>query len=184
MADFVDAMRFRSIDVLGQQTGALVAAELAILRPEQVRRVVMVSVPVFTAEEREALQVRSQQALLTEDGAGLLREWQRQVHGRGPGTTLEECAESLAERLHNGVSASWATSAASSFAANERLPLLRQPVLVIRPKDELWDASARARALLRSARVIDLPEQGAGLFSVAPQLVAQHAREFLNSSAS
>jgi pimeloyl-ACP methyl ester carboxylesterase len=184
MADFVDAMRFRSIDVLGQQAGALVAAELAILRPEQVRRVVMVSVPVFTAEEREALQVRSRQVLLTEDGAGLLREWQRQVQGRGPGTTLEECAESVAERLHNGVSASWATSAASSFAANERLPLLRQPVLVIRPKDELWDASARARALLRSARVIDLPEQGAGLFSVAPQLVAQHAREFLNSSAS
>jgi pimeloyl-ACP methyl ester carboxylesterase len=180
LGDFVDAMRFREIDLLGHQSGALVAAELGILRPEQIRRVVMVSVPLFTAEEREAAQARSQQAALTEDGAGLLREWQRQVQGRGPGTTLEECAESFAERLHAGATAAWGSHAASHYAASERLPLLRQPVLVIRPKDELWDASARARQLLRGARVVELPEQGAGLFSVAPQLVAQHAREFLS----
>jgi pimeloyl-ACP methyl ester carboxylesterase len=179
-ADFIDAMRFREIDLLGHHTGALVAAELGIQRPQQVRRIVLVSVPVFTLEEREALQARSQQTQLTEDGAGLLREWQRQVQARGPGTSLEDCADAFAERLHSGAGASWGLSAAGSYAASERLPLLRQPVLVIRPRDELWDGSARARQLLRSARVVELPEQGTGLFSVAPQIVAQHAREFLS----
>ena len=181
MADFIDAMRFREIDVLGHHTGALVATELGILRPEQVRRVVLVSVPVFNLEEREAFQARSQQATLTEDGANLLREWQRQVQGRGPGSTLEDCAEGFAERLHSGANASWGAHAAYNYAANERLPLLRQPVLVIRPKDEMWDAAQRARQLLRSVRLVDLPEQGAGILSAAPQLVAQHAREFLKS---
>jgi len=179
MADFVDAMRFREIDLLGHHMGALVAAELGMLRPEQVRRIVMVSVPVFNLEEREAFHARSQQATLTEDGSSLLREWQRQVQGRGPGTTLEDCAEGFADRLHSGANASWGANAAYTYAANERLPLVRQPVLVIRPKDELWDAAQRARQLLRSARVVDLPEQGTGIFSVAPQLVAQHARDFL-----
>ncbi|HEY4645188.1 MAG TPA: hypothetical protein VIH25_02800, partial [Steroidobacteraceae bacterium] len=75
----------------------------------------------------------------------------------------------------------WGAHAAYNYAANERLPLLRQPVLVIRPKDEMWDAAQRARHLLRSARLVDLPEQGAGILSAAPQLVAQHAREFLKS---
>lgn len=179
MADFVDAMRLREIDLLGHHTGALVAAELGILRPEQVRRVILVSVPVFNLEEREAFQARSSQTPLTEDGAHLLREWQRQLQSRGPGTTLEDCADGFAERLHSGANALWGINAAYNYAANERLPLLRQPVLVIRPQDEHWDAAPRARQLLRNARVVDLPDHGAGIFSVAPQPVAQHARDFL-----
>jgi pimeloyl-ACP methyl ester carboxylesterase len=38
-------MRFRQIDVLGYHAGALIAIELAIARPQQIRRVVMVGVP-------------------------------------------------------------------------------------------------------------------------------------------
>ncbi|HVY82473.1 MAG TPA: alpha/beta fold hydrolase [Steroidobacteraceae bacterium] len=52
MGDFLDTMRFRQIDVLGYQHGALVAAELAIARPQQVRRVVLVSVPPMGEGER------------------------------------------------------------------------------------------------------------------------------------
>jgi pimeloyl-ACP methyl ester carboxylesterase len=181
MGDFIDAMRFREIDLLGHQSGALVAAELGILRPEQIRRVVLVSVPVFNLEEREAFQAKSVQPAPTEDGAHLTREWQRQVQARGPGSTLEDCAEGFAERLHSGANGYWGLSAAYAYPANERLPLLRQPVLVIRPRDELWDATARARQLLRKVRLVDLPEQGAGVFGVASQIVAQHAREFLKA---
>lgn len=180
IADFVDAMRFRQIDLLGHQSGALIAAELAILRPEQVRRVTLVSVPVFSAEERDAFNGRPWQSPPAEDGAHLLREWQRQLQGRGGGLTLEECTEALAERLQSGPGAAWGASAAHNYAANERLPLLRQPVLIIRPKDELWDAGQRARQLVRGARMIDLAEHGSGVFSAAPDLIARHAREFLN----
>jgi pimeloyl-ACP methyl ester carboxylesterase len=38
MADFLDSMRFRQIDLLGCGEGALVAAALAKLRPELVRK--------------------------------------------------------------------------------------------------------------------------------------------------
>ncbi len=182
MADFIDAMRFRQVDLLGHQAGALVAAELGILRPEQVRRVVLVSAPVFNLEEREAFNSKPWQTPAAEDGSHLLREWQRQLQGRGAGVTLEDCTEGLAERLQGGPSAVWGASAAYNYAANERLPLLRQPVLVIRPRDELWDAALRARQLLRSARLVDLPEHGLGLFAVAPEIVARHAREFLSVS--
>lgn len=181
MGDFIDAMRFREIDLLGHHSGALVAVELGILRPEQIRRIVLVSVPVFNLEEREAFQAKSTQPAPTEDGAHLAREWQKQVQARGPGTTLEDCADGFAERLHSGANAYWGLSAAYAYPANERLPLLRQPVLVIRPRDELWDAVARARQLLRSVRVVELPDHGVGIFGVAPQVVAQHAREFLKN---
>lgn len=52
IGDFLDAMRFRQIDVLGYQAGTLLAAELAVARPQQVRRVVLVGVPATTESER------------------------------------------------------------------------------------------------------------------------------------
>jgi pimeloyl-ACP methyl ester carboxylesterase len=52
LGDFLDTMRFRQIDVLGYQGGSLVAAELALARPQQVRRVVLVGVPAAPEAER------------------------------------------------------------------------------------------------------------------------------------
>ena len=182
IADFLDAMRFRQLDVLGHESGALIAAELGILRPEQVRRLVLVSVPVFNAEEREAFTGKSSPAPPAEDGAHLLREWQRQLQARTAGVTLEECNAALAERLQSGTGGGWGLSAAQHYAANERLPLLRQPALILRPRDEFWEAGQRARQLIRGSRLIDLPEHGASVFAAAPDLVARHAREFLNAT--
>lgn len=45
IGDFLDSMRLRAVDLVGHQLGALIAAELAIQRPQQVRRVVLVSLP-------------------------------------------------------------------------------------------------------------------------------------------
>lgn len=52
LGDFLDNMRFRQIDVLGYQSGSLIAAELALARPQQVRRVVLVGVPAAPEAER------------------------------------------------------------------------------------------------------------------------------------
>src|SRR5262249_19035077 len=54
LGDFLDSMRFRHIDVLGHHSGTLVAIELAIARPQQVRRVALVGIP-DAARERVSL---------------------------------------------------------------------------------------------------------------------------------
>ena len=113
LGDFLDSMRFRQIDVLGYLAGSLLAAELAIARPQQVRRVVLVGVP--------------------------------------------------------------------AMSEGERLRQIGQPVLVIRPKDDSWDSTGRAREFLPRARALDLPHVGAGLFDSAPDAIAVPLREFLAS---
>ena len=45
LADFVDTMRLRRVDVLGVRGGAALALELALARPEQVGRVVLAAAP-------------------------------------------------------------------------------------------------------------------------------------------
>ena len=179
IADFIDQLRLRRVDLLGYHTGASIAAELAVARPELVRRVVMVAAPVFNAAEREAFDRQPWPVQVREDGSHLAAEWQRTLRWRGPGVSLEQLAEGFAEKLHNGPRAWWGASAAMHYHADDRLPLLAQPVLVLRPKDDLWEVTPRAQALLTNARFVDLPEHGFGIFDVAPEVVAGHVRAFL-----
>jgi hypothetical protein len=113
LGDFLDSMRFRQLDVLGYQQGSLLAAELAIARPQQIRRVVLVSVPA-------------------------------NIEG-------------------------------------ERLRQIGQPVFIIRPKDDLWDATPRAREYLPRARALDLPQIGANLFETTAEQAVGPIREFLGN---
>ena len=55
VGDFLDSLRLRTVDVFGYQLGAQIAAELAIARPQQVRRVMLWGLPSYTAQERSAL---------------------------------------------------------------------------------------------------------------------------------
>ena len=67
-----------------------------------------------------------------------------------------------------------------NYQAGERLPLLRQPVMVLRPRDDLWEATARAIGQLRDARRIDLPNAGAGMLEAAGGELVGYLREFLD----
>jgi pimeloyl-ACP methyl ester carboxylesterase len=179
MLDFMDQMRLRQVDLLGYHTGSAIAAEMALAQPERIRRIVMVAVPVLNAEERAAFDASPWPAPIREDGAHLAAEWQRSLRWRGPGVTLEQLAASFAEKLRNGPQAWWGAHAAVHWPAAERLPRLTQPVLVLRPRDDLWEATQRARALLRQAAFKDLEDYGFGVFDVAPEVIVREARDFL-----
>ena len=179
LGDFIDQLRLRQVDLLGYHTGAAIAAELAIARPDQVRRVILVAVPVFDAAERDAFERQPWPVALRQDGGHLVEEWQRSLRWRGPGVSLEQLSAGFADKLHAGPRAWWGAGAAMSYPARERLPLVAQPVLVLRPRDDLWEITPRAQGLLPAATFVDLPEARFGLFEVAPEVVAEHARAFL-----
>jgi pimeloyl-ACP methyl ester carboxylesterase len=117
LADLVDTLRLRRVDVIGCQTGSLVAAELALIRPDHVRKVVFVGVPG------------------TDQG---------------------------------------------NYASGERLPLLKQPVLVLRPHDEFWESTARIDGLVKDLRRVDMPDRDGKAVESAAADVARYVREFLD----
>lgn len=45
LVDLADSLRLKQVDVIGYQAGALAAIELALARPEQVRRLILIGVP-------------------------------------------------------------------------------------------------------------------------------------------
>jgi pimeloyl-ACP methyl ester carboxylesterase len=178
--DLMDSLRLRQADVLGYQAGALAAAELAIARPEQVRRVVLVGVPVVDPRERESDAARSWPTRARDDGSHLVGDWQRIRAMGGAGAPLARATSDLASVLRAGDAAAWGPAAAAHYAAGERLPLVRQPVLVVRPRDEFWEMTARSETLLRDARRVDLAECDGSLFDVNSAAVARHVGEFLD----
>lgn len=181
VGDFLETMRFRQIDVLGYHAGSLVATELAITRPKQIRRVVLVSVPLLTEPEREAARRVPPSIAATADGAHLPTEWQRIAEVYGPGAPLELITSAFGEKLRNGIHTAWLSHAALQYAVRERLSLVTQQVLLVRPRDELWEGTLRAREALPKARCIDMADQGPAVFETAAELVADGVREFLRS---
>lgn len=179
LEDFLDTMRFRQIDVLGYTLGGLIAAELAIARPTQIRRVVLASVPVLSEAERETLRRHPSHAAPVPDAAQVASDWRRMQESYGSGAPPEVLLRAFADRLRNSGQGTWAQAACLQYPIRERLSLITQHVLVLRPRDELWDSTLRVRELLPRARLVELSDQGAGLFEVAPALMADAVREFL-----
>ena len=149
IGDFLESMHLRQVDVLGQRAGALIATELAVTRPEQIGRMVMVSAPLLSEAERQAA---GQGAAPAAGADGALRppDWQR-----------------------------WARQAAAQYPLRERLARLTQRLLVLRPRDELWEATGRVREALPGARLLELELPGAELFASSAARVADVVREFL-----
>ena len=80
--DFVGQMRFRHIDVLGLREGVLNACELALRRPQVIRRVVFASAPVVTDRKTaDGFRLMAQPTLVLRprdeywEGGTRLREW-------------------------------------------------------------------------------------------------------------
>jgi pimeloyl-ACP methyl ester carboxylesterase len=180
IGDFLDSLRLRSVDLFGYQLGALVTAELAIARPQQVRRVMLWGVPSYSPQERASLLQSATTPGTREDGSDVAEEWQRVLQRRGANVPAGALAEDFGDRLRSGSSGTRALTAAIDYPTGERLPLVKQPALVLRLRDEFWDQAPRVRAALPNGSMLDVADYGQGFLSAAPQRFGSIAREFLD----
>lgn len=168
------------VDLVGYHTGALLAAEIAARHPEVVRRLVLVSYPLFTPERRAALKT---DAAIAEDGSGLLAEWRSTFGVRPPGQSVEQAARIVAEKQRAGSRAGWAMAAVRDYDPLPRLRSLSVPVTLVRPKDGLWEATGGAAKVIPGARLVDAPQWSYGLFDADPSGTAALLRSLLDAPA-
>lgn len=179
IGDFLDTMRFRTVDLCGYQLGAQLAIELAIARPQQVRRVMLWGVPMFAPQERTASLTRLH-ADVASESAELVADWQRLRSAHGVGVAHEVLASEFADRLRSGAHGMSAESAVLEYAASERLGALRQPTLVLRVHDEFWEHAPRVRSALPNGAILELPEHGQAFLSSAPHRFVTVAKDFFD----
>lgn len=114
----------------------------------------------------DVLAVRAGSAVAVELALGRAAQVQRLVLLSVPLAPRQGCAAPAAAAL-------------GAYPLRERLARLSQRLLVLRPQDELQEATARVREVSAAARVVDLGLPGAELLAAAPQRLTEAVREFL-----
>ncbi|MEM6572874.1 MAG: alpha/beta fold hydrolase [Pseudomonadota bacterium] len=175
----VDQLAKAPVHFVGHHTGSMVAVEAASQRPTDVLSITCIGAPVFTDEDLERLHRTYAPIPIDEAGTRFRIMWERVLHHRGPGMTLQMAATSMAENLRAGDHYEWGHRAAFAYGATYRHKLaeLRHPVLVMNPADDCFEQSKRADALLINGRRQDYPAWGHGFLSAH---AAEASRELLS----
>ena len=177
MVDAMDALGLKQVDLLGYHTGAAIATALASRHPDRVRRIVLVAVPLLTAEERKA-SAALPPIDFDPNGTHVLEEWQRSVRWAGPGQDFHSIGRSFHAKMRPGARER-GPQAILAYDMAPGLGGLAHPLMIMRPRDDLWEATARVKALLPEVPWVDVPDYGHGLFEVAPAMMHELTRDFL-----
>lgn len=184
MWKLVDALALPGpVDLMGYHTGSLTIAEMARQAPERARRLILVSAPIYTEEERAALRALYRPGpIFTADGARLLELWQwfQAFFRVGHDNTLEDAARIFLERLSGRERHWWGHRAAFNYDLGPVLSALPHRVAVLNPDDDLVTNTPRAAPLLQNGRVLDLPGFTHGFLDSHTAEAARLVRELLD----
>jgi pimeloyl-ACP methyl ester carboxylesterase len=76
----------------------------------------------------------------------------------------------------------WVRKSLNDWKAQDRLALVKQPLLVLRPKDQYWEAGSRVTKFVPGARIVDLADHDKRLVETQAAVVAKHLTGFLAAS--
>jgi pimeloyl-ACP methyl ester carboxylesterase len=170
------------VALLGYHTGVYVGAELAIRQPDLVERLILIGIPYFQALDLALW--RAKLAARHELGAALSQfdeRWEFFVARRAPGVSRERGFEHFVDELKAWPNGWWAHEAMFAYDSDARLPLLRQPVLVINPDAHLAHPSRVAAGMMPGARVEEMPDVSGPILNVAPDRIVAAAETWFAS---
>lgn len=189
MADVIEALGFglddqSKIDVCGYHTGAMVAIELAVSRPDLVNKVLLMGVPYYTGAARaKQYEANVVEEPLNEDFDSLSGWWKFTVTDRQDGVTLERGYDNFVDVLKPKYRHHWPYKAVFSYLAEERAALVTQPVLILNTHGSLEEQTRAIAPYFSNATLIEIPELRHGIFDVGADILAGHARPFLDGAA-
>ena len=169
------------VDLCGYHTGTMLASELAVKYPTLVRRMVLMGIPYYDATGRqERFDRLGQVKPWPESFAAVAQDWIFAVEMRNENVSLERAFGNYLESAGAWQGKARIYGAVFQYPAEERAPLITQPTLILNPHGNLKEPSREYAEMIGGATIIELPELKYGIFDVAPDVLASHARPFLN----
>lgn len=187
----IDGLGVTEFDVVGIHAGSTESIGLATAYPGRVRRVVTMTLPVFTQEEVAEFRGRHvHEPEPTENGSHLDWYWRWWRDGGVAGSAPRSrewdphlLHEFFLDHLRSLPNAWFAHHAVFGYPMANRVSHIEQPLLVLHPYDSMKLQTERALAGLPGhAKVVRLPhlKDVLGHFTLAKYEVATLLREFLD----
>jgi pimeloyl-ACP methyl ester carboxylesterase len=157
------------IDLLGVHMGSIEAIEIAHQLGTQVRRVITVGMPLFTAEEQQRqLEKYSEQPLRpASEGGHVLGAWRGGLAFREAPYDLTDTHRRFVEHVL-AANPGAAFRAACGYAIDKNLKSMRSPLTVFAPHDDIIEQTQRVKPLLKGdAQYVDLPDLKLDIFNTS-----------------
>ncbi|MDH3620720.1 MAG: alpha/beta hydrolase [Gammaproteobacteria bacterium] len=176
MAEVLDALGYGDadkVDVCGYHTGAMVAVELAVRRPDLVRKLVIAGIPYYEADERKQMYEENVVAKELKDDFDSLRgSWEFTVTTRQEGVSIERGYDNFVDILLQRYITHWPYHAVFTYPAEEQAPKVTQPVLILNTHGSLEKETRAMAPLFPDATLIEIPELHHGVFDVGAERLA------------
>ena len=174
----------RPIDMTGFHTGALIAAEIAIAEPKMIRRVALSGVYfVDDARSTRAMNSLPQYKTSAEYYDWFIKNVPRQQQNAvARGVPDADWGQIVAESQRPLLRSEFHHVAAFAYApqVKNRMPLVKQPVLLLALGDGLRQPTIDSLALFPNATLADFPQYLDGAYFPDPKPLSSALRRFLD----
>lgn len=168
------------IDVLGYHTGGRIAAQLTLQRPKTIRHIVLVGAGMYSQTQQKKHYAGFGRGPVQDDGSHLVTLWKSMLRWRGPHRSLADLMRSYPDMLRGGENQHLIYRANTEFSLAAHLNDIHQPILVLNPRDDLWEYTPLIESYLKPGdKLINLPDCGIGFLDYRTEATATVVRSFV-----
>lgn len=181
--DVLDTLGYgerNKVDVVGWHTGEFLAVEIAVERPDLVRRVILPELPYHPPEYQKRMYDELIKPIATDEEAReyAMQRWDYWVMRRPEGVTLDRGIEYFADYMQAGRNHWWAYHGVWTGESDKRVGLIEQPVLVFNFHPE--KGAPEGVEFVKDATVVDTPDLADRIFHKNIDRVARIFRHYLD----
>lgn len=171
------------VDVFGGHTGSVIGTELAVTRPDLIRKIAFPSVALFSDEQKTMMMQRfGGPPAYFSDPDFVASSYKQTVLNGNPELDPERRLELFTERLRSGMKAWYAPEAVMRYDAARQLKKVQQPALVLVLDDMLAENTRLAGSLLPNSTVVEMTHVPHALaWDVHAEEIAKAVRAFYDA---
>jgi len=179
--DFLDSAGVASpVDLLGFHTGCLVAAEMAHIDGDRVRRIVFCDIPYFTSEQQDAMREKVTRPMPV--GAELdclAGPWKFNVTSRLGDVSMNRALALFAEHIRTGSTDWYGFGAAFSYDCVSRFSSLNADTVCLATQSGLHAPTEAAAKVIPGTTFTDVTEVTTAVFEAGAAAIAKRINEAL-----
>ena len=184
MGELVDNLNFKEIDVMGYHTGSKIALTLALQRPKQIKKIILISAPVYSDEELKNQKLTMGHKKVDQsfdDGNHLKKRWSGHLKWVDKDAPVIFTHREVVESLRGGENSWWGHRAAFEVSHKDLIPKIEQPILILCPDDDLLEPTLRAEKLLNRGELVRLADCSHGMFETKSKKISKVINKFLDT---